>query len=455
MTDPIDEAPRMTESIEEPPSTTESFDEAVPRRRAEDLLVPDEGPASPAPIPHGPTAWAVDSASPSYDPDRPLPGAPEPWQPSTMPPVRAHPPYVMTQMIDAEPALVERLVARLSSPGSGTADLAAAISETASSGQPIVVTGCGTSEHAAQAVVEVLREALLRADLPDRLVAAQAFEASLAPQRSGLLIAVSHEGGTWATNQALAAAREGGARTALISVGRGSPAARLAELVVATGEQDQGWCHTVGYISPIVAGAVVAAALTGDRLDGARLRGLLRECLRLGAAADDLASALTDVTQLLVIASGADRPAARELALKVEEAAHVPTTMRDLETLLHGHLPATDRDTGLVLILADRNERAGRLERAWQALSAVGAIGLRAGAIVAQEVDRDLDQGLTPIGRLVAPEATDLPPPVAALLGTAIPLQLLTERLARARGTNPDTLRRTDERYRGAAELYD
>jgi fructoselysine-6-P-deglycase FrlB-like protein len=41
---------------------------------------------------------------------------------------------------------------------------------------------------------------------------------------------------------------------------------------------------------------------------------------------------------LITIASGADRPAARELALKIEEAAWIPTTMRDLETFLHGHL---------------------------------------------------------------------------------------------------------------------
>jgi hypothetical protein len=37
------------------------------------------------------------------------------------------------------------------------------------------------------------------------------------------------------------------------------------------------------------------------------------------------------------------------------------------------------------------------------------------------------------------------------LLGTATPLQLLTERIARARGTNPDAIRRDDQRYRDAA----
>ena len=49
-------------------------------------------------------------------------------------------------------------------------------------------------------------------------------------------------------------------------------------------------------------------------------------------------------------------------------------------------------------------------------------------------------------------EAPDLPAPVAALLGTATPLQLLTERLARARGTDPDPIRRDDPRYRAAPD---
>jgi hypothetical protein len=38
------------------------------------------------------------------------------------------------------------------------------------------------------------------------------------------------------------------------------------------------------------------------------------------------------------------------------------------------------------------------------------------------------------------------------LVGTAAPLQLLTERLARARGVNPDAIHRDIDRYREAAE---
>jgi hypothetical protein len=63
-----------------------------------------------------------------------------------------------------------------------------------------------------------------------------------------------------------------------------------------------------------------------------------------------------------------------------------------------------------------------------------------------------LDAALTPAGRLLAMDAPDLPAPVAALFATATPLQLLTERIARARGTDPDPIRRDDPRYRKAAD---
>jgi fructoselysine-6-P-deglycase FrlB-like protein len=126
--------------------------------------------------------------------------------------------------------------------------------------------------------------------------------------------------------------------------------------------------------------------------------------------------------------------------------------MRDLETFLHGHLPATDDSTGLVLILTDRDGRIDRVARARQALAATAIIGVRAAAILARDLDAELPPELTPAGRLLVDEAPTLPSPVAALLGTATPLQLLTERIARARGTNPDPIRRDDPVYRAAAD---
>jgi fructoselysine-6-P-deglycase FrlB-like protein len=395
------------------------------------------------------------TAEPTFDPNTPLAGASDPWDSAPTPSWRAAPPYHMTDMIAAEPALARRTVERLSGAGPA-ADLAEAIRAALTAGEPVLVTGCGTSEHAAMAAVEILREAAAAAGLDgSRLASEQAFELALAPPAHGLVIGVSHEGATRATNAALAAARAAGAQTAVITVSAGSPAAALAGIVVETGELDHGWCHTIGYLSPVVAAAAVGAHLSGRTLDPASVADLVGDGTRDTAGAERIAARLADAAHLLVIASGADRPAGRELVLKVEEAAWLPSAYRDLETFLHGHLPATSRDTGLVLILTGRDRRPERLARARQALAAAKVIGLRAAAIVAFGVDTELDPVLTPAGRVVTAEAPDLPAPVAALLGSATPLQLMTERLARARGTNPDLIRREDPVYLAAADAGD
>jgi fructoselysine-6-P-deglycase FrlB-like protein len=396
----------------------------------------------------------------TFDPRAPLAAAPEPWEELPAPAVRDAPPFHMTDMIAAEPFLAERILDRLADPQGPAGRLAGALGQAASSGAPIVVTGCGTSEHAAQAVVEILREGLRSGGLPSgptTIIPAQAFELALDPPTGGLVIGVSHEGGTAATIRALEAAAAAGARVALITGSAGSPAglavaASSPELVLATVEMDHGWCHTVGYVSPILAGVVIADELAGRATDPALVRDLLASGAADEAGAERIAAELAGCATIITVGSGADRPAARELALKIEEAAWLPTTMRDLETFLHGHLPAMDATTGLVLLLTDRHGRAERVARARQALAAAKVVGIRAAALVGRDVHGQLDAALTPAGRLRVDEQKALPTPAAALIGTATPLQLLTERIARARGTNPDLIRRDDPTYRAAAD---
>ena len=79
-------------------------------------------------------------------------------------------------------------------------------------------------------------------------------------------------------------------------------------------------------------------------------------------------------------------------------------------------------------------------------------IGSVAGAILGAAYADRIPEELTPAGRLVVPAVQDLPDAIGALLGTAVPLQLLTERLARERGVNPDPIRRDNPRYLRAAE---
>jgi fructoselysine-6-P-deglycase FrlB-like protein len=397
----------------------------------------------------------MSSSSGAFDPEAPLPGAPDPWRGSTMPPLRAGPPWLMTEMIAAEPALAVRLLGRLARADGPAAALAAEIQATAAAGGPIRVVGCGTSEHGAQATALILANALARPRGHGAPVeAVQAFEAGLAPQRGGLVIGISHEGGTWATNRALEAARAAGSRTALITVGDGSPGAGLADRVVTTGEMDQSWCHTIGYLSPLLAATAIAGHLRGRHPDPGAVRAALEADAATTAAAEAGATQLADRTRLLIIASGADRPAARELALKIEEATWLPTTMRDLETLLHGHLPATGPETGMVLIMTDAAGLESRAERAAEALAAAQATGMLAFAILSAATDTALADAATPAGRMRAALPEGLDGPAAALIASAVPLQLLTERLARVRGTNPDAIRRDQAAWREAGRRH-
>jgi hypothetical protein len=86
-------------------------------------------------------------------------------------------------------------------------------------------------------------------------------------------------------------------------------------------------------------------------------------------------------------------------------------------------------------------------------MAAAGRVGVRAAGILAEGLDGEWPAFLLPAGRLLVPESPGLPAPVAALLGTATPLQVLTERMARARGTNPDAIRRDQLAYREASTL--
>jgi fructoselysine-6-P-deglycase FrlB-like protein len=391
-------------------------------------------------------------AAMSFDPEAPLPGAPDPWQGSSMPARRDGPPYAMTEMIAAEPALAERILTALSGDPDVTR-LASDIRAAADTGAPITFTGCGTSEHAAMAACAIVADALHAVGMKDpRIASQQAFELLARPMPAGVLVAVSHEGGTWATNEALRAARDTGSRTALITVSSRSPGAELAGTVISTHEQDQSWCHTVGYLSPMLAALALAAAIRGKRPDAIAARALL-DTADDADTAEGIAARLAPCSRLLVSGSGADHAAARELALKIEEGAHLPSTAHQLETLRHGHLAAADGSTGLVLVLTDPEGRGGIVvERAAAVLRSGAALGMPAAAIVAADLGDDLDRDLTPAGRLVAPLTGRLPRIEAALLGSVIPLQQLAERLAGLRGINPDSIGRDNPRQAAAAD---
>ena len=362
------------------------------------------------------------------------------YDPEHFPELRQARPWVMQDMIESEPALAERIV----SAADPAAD-PAALALLARGDGPLTVVGCGTSEHGSLGVAEMLSEAGIDA------VSRDAFEAYCEPQRGGAVIGVSHEGGTWATVQALQAARAAGSATGLITARPESESTRHADAVLATPAVDRSWCHTVGYLSPLCAGLALAGAASGAPADAAAVGRTVAAGLASWDAAVSAAKSLHGCAQLLIVGGGADRTSARELTLKIEEACHLPTAMRSLETFLHGHLPATGPDTGVVLVLCDRRATARRTARARVLLQACARVGIRCAAITT-------DPGLTelaPAGVVPVPAADGLPAAAAALLGAAVPLQLFTLELAHARDTNPDLIRREQAPYREAAKIVE
>jgi fructoselysine-6-P-deglycase FrlB-like protein len=327
----------------------------------------------------------------------------------------------MEEMIAAEPGLAEPVLA-----APAAAAIAQAIGAAVAAGEPVLVVGCGTSEHAAMAGAAMLDEALGRSVVRPR----DAFEASLDPQAGGVLVAVSHEAGTPATLAAAHAAAERGARIALVTA---NPAAAPGDwLVLGTPLLDRSWCHTVGYVSPLLALHAVAAHLAGGAPDAAAARAAIEAVLARRAELAGAAERLAGCERLLAVGSGADEVTVRELALKIEEGTHVPVTPLGLEKVLHGHLPAADARTGVVLLRADPRSAERREARAREAERAVAELGMPAAT-----VSLEPPAGMAPVA--------------GALLSGAIAAQLLTLELVHALGTNPDLIRREEPAYAAAA----
>ena len=332
---------------------------------------------------------------------------------SYVPELRDGPPWIMEEMVAAEPALAREL---LDSPPATVAEVAAAIRDTSG---PVTVVGCGTSEHGAMAVAAQLDRAL-GGGWPPAAVARQSLDAAERPQQGGVCIGISHDGGTRATQLALEAAAGGGATTALVTAVQDAP----VDHVITTPVHDDSWCHTVGYVSPILVGAALARELRIEGVDGARAADLLDASVDV---------TLPDVARVVVAGAGLDLITARELALKVAEGARIPSVAFQLETLLHGHLAGEDESTAAVVVQTDVG--AGRVaRRAGLAAAALKEIGM-------------------PVVEIGPPPPTDLDAALARLLWGAISLQRLTLGFAAARGVNPDLIRREEEPWRRAGDV--
>lgn len=375
-------------------------------------------------------------------------GSPD-WHTDAFPELRPERPWVMQEMIAAQPALVEAL---LSTPPAGVPAAAVMLSDALARHQHVTVCGCGTSEHAAHGIAAMLAAAVG----PDRsgLVRARpAFTAAQDPT-PGVCVAISHDGGTHATGLALRAAQYTGARTVAITQRPDGAVAREAELVLITPLHDDSWCHTVAYTSALAVGATIAGRLGHFAADPAAARALLTRVIGCADAAA-IAQRLADRRVVLCAGPEPDLATARELALKIAEATHIPTLALELETVLHGQLAAHEPTDAIILVaIAPAGDQARVTRRTTDVARAAGTIGLRVTGLLSDAYDQALGSDLTPDRRLVTqlPDTELLHDRLAGLLAGAGALQTLTLELANKRDTNPDLIRREQAPYRQAAQ---
>jgi glutamine---fructose-6-phosphate transaminase (isomerizing) len=259
-------------------------------------------------------------------------------------------------------------------------------------GASVLFTGCGTSFHAALACGP----------------AAQALEVVLgnAPP-ADVLVALSHEGGTKLTLEAVEAFP---GETWLIT---GAPASAIASaadhVVVVTPELEESYCHTASYTCALAAGR----ALQGEDVSG------LAAAVAAELDAEPLRVSAHD--RFVVAGAGGDTATALEAVLKLREGAHVAAEAHHTEQLLHGHLAAID-DAVRCFVLEGEGRAA---DRGREVVRALGELGCE-----------------------------------STLLSTSHPVvdivrfQLLVCDLAEARGIDPDLIRWDEDPWDRARKSY-
>jgi len=358
------------------------------------------------------------------------------WHTDDFPPLRTSAPWIMEEMI-----LEQRLVASCVEDLPGATDASALVASAAREGRTIEIVGCGTSEHAAIAIA-----ALIRGTAPDALVTTrQALDAAEEPSAAAVVIGISHDGGTRATQLALESAT---GATIAITARADSAVASAAQCVVVTPRLDRSWCHTLAYTGAILAGAALAGLPHEDIAAAAEILGddaLMRQARAIGRT-------IVPTGRIVTAGMGIDHIAARELALKIEEGARLPATAHHLETLLHGHLAGCDApSTHVVLLAVDPRGGDRRDHRTSVAVRAVAAIGIPVTVVLSASSGLALPSGV----EVLRIETSDPAPLLRSLLGQAVMLQSLTLGLVDATGWNPDLIRRESAPYRAAALLGD
>lgn len=344
---------------------------------------------------------------------------------------RSSHPYHMHDMIRGQPAFVEETVRRARD---------ASFRGQLTTSPRLIVTGCGTSFHAASYGARVL-EAVMG---PRAVVGSvHAYDLLHAPPagRDVAVLGVSHSGSTPTTNRALSRARRSGAKVLGLCGVADTPMSEIAhETLVIGSTHDRSWANTMGYTTQLSAFASLAAQLGGASWREVE-RGLsqlpraLNGALECELAVRHIARAVASRGHVTFVGSGLDEITALEAALKIRETCSLSASGYHAEQLLHGPFLSLDRQDAIVALQSrDDGERMDAILRGFE----------RTGASVARVGDgRGVRVPLPAVHRILRP------------IVSVVPMQFLAYYAALAKKTNPDIMRTDVARYqKGLALLF-
>ena len=341
---------------------------------------------------------------------------------------RTRHPFHMHDMIRGQPAFVEEALER-----TGGADLGPFVGRS----RELIVTGCGTSFHAAAYGARVLQEAVGSRGVV-RAVHAYDLAYGLRPSRGATVLGVSHSGSTPTTNAALRRAARGGARTLGLCGLPGSDMERETDRTWVIGStHDRSWANTMSYTMQLAVFAALAARLGGPEWSGVRrgLRALphsLETALECEVSIREIARGVARRDRVTFLGSGLDAITALEAALKIRETCSLPASGYHMEQLLHGPCLSVDRRESVVM-LRSRDDGA-RAEAIRKSMMRFGALVTTIGEASDAEI------------RLPSTERFLRP------IVSIVPLQFLAYYSALERRANPDIMRTDIPRYRAWLE---
>ena len=328
---------------------------------------------------------------------------------------------IMNEEINAQPEALEATLHSLASTRAQVREIFSGVSS-------VLFMARGTSDHVAdygQYLLSIDGGVLATSGSPSLATAFHA-KVNLAGQ---LVIGISQSGSTAEIVESLAWAKKNGARTLALTNVAESPLSQSADLTLLThAGQERAVPATKSFSSAMAAMAWIASTLRDGIFDSELelLPEKVREVLKSNVHWSEYESAIGAAHTLVVSGRGYGQSVAREIALKFKECALINASGLSFADLRHGPVAVFSQGFPLISLgISAQSPLLSGLHDLQRAAHAAGAPIINIGGETAADV---------PTHHIRLPKVSDQLLPILQV----IPGQILAERIARARGFNPD-----------------